>query len=247
MKRLTALMLTCAALIGCGSDNGPGGTTLSTQERGALLGALEKAGLLETGAGAYANFVFAQLRSYGTVSLAGATPAAFSATGLQIKLVVTGAPADDNTFVASGLVGWTGLNIGTQTVDQAVSVGFFNHGAGADFPTSATASIGSGNGDGSFYIRATNSTYIATDGELTLTSASFGGSSSCRDVPTVPNIPYTCRVSTGTMQGSFSFNATRERGTGAATFSQPLTTFDVPAVRITLTADASSFAAVAAH
>ena len=62
---------------------------------------------------------------------------------------------------------------------------------------------------------------------------------SCRSATTNCNsssggVTVTCSYSTGTMTGSFGFTADRLNGTGAATFDQAVTNFELPAVRVTI-------------
>ena len=75
-----------------------------------------------------------------------------------------------------------------------------------------------------------------------MTGASFGATSDCPDVPgTVGAIVLSdCRVATGTMTGNFDFTANRVDGTGPEAHTQANTSFDLPAVQLSITLDYSA-------
>lgn len=220
-----ALALGITALSSCSSDSsGPnGGTTLTAQQRTALTTALVANGSLGSAAAAFAPFALSQLQQAGTMG-------AYTAVGLQVKYNIT-AGGQTESGIISSITGWQGLNASAQTVDKIIAASQFS--TGSTFPTSGTATFGTDAALGSYFDRSSTSNYLATAGTFNLTGASFGGSNtSCNQ--TSGGVTITCSYSTGTMTGSFGFDASRQTGTGATTFSQPSTSFDLPAVRLTI-------------
>lgn len=220
-----ALVLGITALSSCSSDNnGPGGgTTLTVQQRTALTTALLANGSLGAEAAAFAPFALSQLQEAGTMG-------DYTAVGIQVKYNIT-AGGETQSGIISSITGWQGLNASAQTVDKIIAASQFS--TGSTFPTSGTSTFDTDAALGSYFDRSTTSNYLATGGTFNLTGASFGGgNTSCNQ--SSGGITITCSYSTGTMTGSFGFDAARQTGTGATTFSQPSTSFDLPAVRLTI-------------
>ena len=224
-----------AALLsaGCGDGAGPGGA-MTAEEEASLIDALGSAGLIAAAGPLTFGTVVAQADALGAAG-------GQSAIGYQMQLVFTGDL--DAEAVSTGLLGWTALNTGANTVATAFNTGVVHPAAG--FPTTLDEAIGDGTeGNGIHYIRSSGSIYLADAGRFTMASAAFGATGECPDVPApIAGFSITsCRFATGAMTGSFDFEATLITGTGAGTFSQPLTTYDVPAVRLELVIDVQGVA-----
>lgn len=227
---LTALVGASALTAACGDDSGPGGE-LDEEEQAALLVALAEAGVFTNLATPLAfGAQFGQSPEVGEMG-------DFSAFGNQL-LVTLDFPGteDDETLVFSSITGFTNLDAGASTVDNAIFAGAIS--STSSFPNSIDeASIDQGDAFGGYYERSTTSRYIANDGQFSLTSATFGSTEDCENVPPETNgIEITsCTFSTGTMNGDFDFSSQRIAGSGVQTFTQPNLAYSVPAVRLTLT------------
>lgn len=226
--RFRAFALTCgiaASVAACGSDNnGPSGSVdLTSQQTAALSAALVSNGTLGSEAAAFAPFALSQLQSAGSFS-------GYDAVGVQVNYTVT-AGGTTQSGVMSSIIGWQGLNASAQTVDKIIAASQFS--TGGTFPSTVTGSFANSGTIGSYYDRSTASNYLATTGTFNITAATFDGSSKSCDSSS-GGITVTCSYSTGTMTGSFGFSADRANGTGPATFDQAVTSFELPAVRVTI-------------
>ncbi len=221
-----AVSLGVVALVACSSDsNGPTSGSLSAQDAAALSTALVSSGSLGADAAGFAPAALTQLRSVGTIG-------AYDAVAVQVQYTYT-IGATSQSGVISSVIGWQGLNTSAQTVDKILAAS--NYTASGTFPATETATFGSSGAIGSYYDRTTQTSYLANGGTFTVTGATFGGSSTnCNQ--SSGGFTATCSYSTGTMTGSFDFTADKvgATGTGAAAFTQPSTTFDLPAVRLTI-------------
>lgn len=226
--RFKAFALACAtaaSVAACGSDNnGPNGSVdLTAQQTAALSAALVSNGALGSEAAAFAPFALSQLQSAGSFS-------GFDAVGVQVNYTVTSG-GSTQSGVMSSIIGWQGLNASAQTVDKIIAASQFS--TGGTFPSTVTGSFANSGTIGSYYDRSTASNYLASTGTFNITSATFsGGTTSCNS--SAGGITVTCSYATGTMDGSFGFSADRTNGTGAATFDQAVTSFSLPAVRVTI-------------
>src|SRR5512132_1072815 len=222
--RFRAFALTCgiaASVAACGSDNnGPSGSVDLTSP---LSAALVSNGALGSEAAAFAPFALSQLQSAGSFS-------GYDAVGVQVNYTVT-AGGTTQSGVMSSIIGWQGLNASAQTVDKLIAASQFS--TGGTFPSTVTGSFANSGTIGSYYDRSTASNYLATTGTFNITGATFDGSSKSCDSSS-GGITVTCSYSTGTMTGSFGFSADRANGTGPATFDQAVTSFELPAVRVTI-------------
>lgn len=226
--RFRAFALTCgiaASVAACGSDNnGPSGSVdLTAQQTAALSAALVSNGTLGSEAAAFAPFALSQLQSAGSFS-------GYDAVGVQVNYTVT-AGGTTQSGVMSSIIGWQGLNASAQTVDKIIAASQFS--TGGTFPSTVTGSFANSGTIGSYYDRSTASNYLATTGTFNITAATFDGSSKSCDSSS-GGITVTCSYSTGTMTGSFGFSADRANGSGPATFDQAVTSFELPAVRVTI-------------
>lgn len=225
--RIKALALTCglAVVAACGSDNGPNGSTdLSSEETTALTQALVVNGSLGSSAAAFAPFALSQLKSSGKMG-------DYDAVGVEVNFTVTVA-GQTTSGVLSSIIGWQGLNTNTQTADKIIAVS--QNSTGGTFPPSITGTFGTGATIGSYFDRSTASNYVATTGTFNLTSGTFGtDTNDCNS--SSGGVTVTCSYSTGTMTGNFAFSADKFNGSGAATFNQPTTQFELPALRVTIT------------
>ena len=226
--RFSAFAFTCAiaaSVAACGSDNnGPSGSVdLTAQQTAALSAALVSNGTLGSEAAAFAPFALSQLQSAGSFS-------GYDAVGVQVNYTVT-AGGTTQSGVMSSIIGWQGLNASAQTVDKIIAASQFS--TGGTFPSTVTGSFANSGTIGSYYDRSTASNYLATTGTFNITAATFDGSSKSCDSSS-GGITVTCSYSTGTMTGSFGFSADRANGSGPATFDQAVTSFELPAVRVTI-------------
>jgi len=231
MRPRVLLPLAAAAAMlfaGCGDGTGPGGA-LTAEEEASLIEALGSAGLIAAAGPLTFGAVVAQADDLGAAG-------GQSAVGYQMQIVFTGGLEAE--AVSTGLLGWTQLNTGANTVATAFNTGVVQPGGG--FPATLDEAIGDGTeGNGIHYISSSGSIYLADAGRFTMSSAVFGATDECPDVPApIAGFSITsCRFATGTMAGSFDFEATLITGTGAATFSQPPTAYAVPTVRVELVID----------
>ena len=223
-------IVAAAALLsgGCGDGTGAG-EAMTAEEEASLIEALGSAGLIAAAGPLTFGVVVAQADELGAAG-------GQAAVGYQMQLVFTGDLEAE--AVSTGLLGWTGLNTGTNTVATAFNAGVVHPAAG--FPAMVDEPIGEGTeANGVHYIRSSESIYLANAGRFTMSSAAFGTTDACPEVPE-PIVGFSitsCRFATGTMAGSFDFEATLIAGTGAGTFTQPPTSYDVPAVRVELVID----------
>lgn len=230
MGLATGAVLVLAA---CGDGNDPGGE-LDEQEQAALVQALAAEGILDAGAAV----AFGPLLGESEVGSFGD----FAAVASQVKITAI-TEEGSNTITTVGVTGWNGLNTGNNTVAEALSVIAFEE--TGTFPGTVDADIGGGSAAAFYFDGATDSHYYpGTGGLFAMTGASFGGTTDCPNIPDdIPGIEITeCRFATGTMQGSFDFEADRIDGSGPETFTQANTSYDLPAVQLSMTIDYTGLA-----
>lgn len=128
--------------------------------------------------------------------------------------------------------GWTDFNAGAATVGSSLLVqsNYFE----AALPASISTTVQPGFPSGEMYAlyTAESTRYGGTDGELELSMSGFGRFEDCPGVPPWDSTFLEfirCRYSVGTMAGNFRFNAVSSIGDA---FSQPSTSFELPAVRL---------------
>ncbi len=230
MRAGLLLTVSAAGLLasGCGEGTGPG-EAMTAEEEAALIEALGSAGLIAAAGPLTFGAVVAQADELGTAG-------GQAAVGYQMQLVFTGGLVAE--AVSTGVLGWTGLDTGARTVATAFNASVLRPELG--FPMTLDEQIGgSAPGSGIHYIKSSGSIYLADTGTFTMSSGTFGAMADCPDLPDpIEGFAVTaCRYATGTMAGSFDFDATLITGSGAGSFSQPQTAFDVPAVRVELVID----------
>jgi hypothetical protein len=230
MRKLM-VALAAGAVLGlgaCGDDNGPGGD-LDEQEQAALIQALGTEGMLAP----FAAIPFGPMLGEADVGTMGD----FSAVASQVKITLVSGEGSE-TFIYTGITGWQGLDAGANAVERALSI--FHTAAGGTFPATIDAEIPGDGASAFFFDGTTDSHYFpGSDGVFRLTGSSFGATSDCPDVPGSVGavILSDCRVATGTMTGSFDFVAGRVDGTGPESHTQANTSFDLPAVQLSITLD----------
>lgn len=226
-------MMAALALGACGDESGPGGD-LSESEQQALVTALAQSGAL----GLNYAVPFALTAGLAQGAEVG-TLGSMSAWGSQ-ALITADYPGveDDQTLSYTSITGWSNLNAGNQTVDNAVWVVAAS--STSSFPNQIDEAVMlDDQAFAGYWERATNSQYFVNPGEgqFTLATTSFNSPQDCENVPELGNgISITeCTYAIGTMTGDFDFVADRITGTGVETFTQPNIAYDVPAVRLTIT------------
>ena len=231
-KFMLAMAAACTlTLAACGDDNGPGGD-LDEQEQAALIQALGTEGMLAP----FAAIPFGPMLGEADIGTMGE----FSAVASQVKITLING-AGTQTFIYTGITGWQGLDAGKHTVERAVSL--FHTEAGGTFPATIDADIPGDNAAAFFFDGTTDSHYYPGEsGVFRVTGASFGSTSDCPDVPgSVGAVVLSdCRAATGTMTGNFDFTADRVDGTGPDTHTQANTSFELPAVQLSITLDYSA-------
>src|SRR5918993_1090893 len=127
---LTALVGAAAITAACGDDSGPGGE-LNEDEQAALLVALAEAGVFSNFAAPLAfGAQFGQSAEIGELG-------DFSAFGSQVLLTLDlPGTGDDETVVLSSITGWTNLDAGASTVDNAIFAGVIQN--SGSFPNTVT-------------------------------------------------------------------------------------------------------------
>jgi len=219
-------------LAGCGDGTDPGGA-IDEQEQVALTQALGKAGMLGLDGGASFAALVGQASEIGTMG-------DFSALASQalITLNVEGEPTQ--SFVVTGVFGWTDLDAGSGTVGSAIALQTLQE--LTSFPSTVNSEVG-GDLFARYYVGESNSQYLGSEGTFTATASGFGAFEDCVNLPddTAFFEIVTCRYSFGAMEGDFSFDAGRITGSGPDVFSQPTLAYDLPAVRIEIEINVPQF------
>ena len=228
MRKLMLAAACALSLAACGDDNGPGGD-LDEQEQAALIQALGTEGMIAP----FAAIPFGPMLGEADIGTMGE----FSAVASQVKITLVSAEGTE-TFVYTGITGWQGLDAGAKTVEKALSI--FHTAAGGTFPATIDAEIPGEGASAFFFDGTTDSHYFPGEaGVFRMTGSSFGAASDCPDLPgSVGAVVLSdCRVATGTMAGHFDFTADRVDGTGPDSHTQANTSFDLPAVQLSITLD----------
>lgn len=249
VKRLAAVGFAATAVVAC-EEGGTG--SLNSIEKAQLASALTNSGSLGAlgPAAAWAPFAVTLLADIG--SLGAGTSAAVnrglnaSLTGVRATsyegaigvVIVYNVQGQTGTF--TGVVGWDGFTPGNNaTVAEIVSAGAVTVGStpigNVSTPIGSSATNPERAGYATYFVNATQSSYVGTSGTFTVSAQSFGtGSSNCGTGIGGANV--TCSYSVGTMSGSFSFAANRLQGSGPSTYTQSTVNFSsLPSVRMTIT------------
>lgn len=222
---MSGLLAGALAIGACGDNNEPGGA-LDEQEQAALVNALAQAGMIGFEGTAAFGALVGQATEIGTMGN-------YSALASQSMITVNIEGTPSETYVFSGLFGWSDLDAGANTVAEAIALQVFQD--IDEFPSSIDETV-DGDVIARYFLGESNSQYVATSGDFTMTASGFGGFQDCPDLPEDDEFfeVVTCRYAFGTMEGNFAFDANRITGTGPATFSQPSQSFDLPALRLEL-------------
>lgn len=240
MRTISKRAFGMAALVFAAACNENGGDSLNLAEKQALTQALSTSGAFTpVPEGAYAPFAVFMLPNIGSLS-AGTQSALNSAlsasiSGLRaasyegaigVQAIVT---AQGQSYTFTGVLGWSGLNVANNTVDEVVLSGGLTNNT---TPISTgTYTIDGTSNVGAYWIRSPSATYGAgTAGTFELTTASFTGAQvECASITETT----TCNYRTGTMSGQFNFTA--DRFGAAGTYTQtPVTFTNIPSVRLTV-------------
>ena len=234
------------AVVGC-SDTiddlvDPGGEgTLNQAEKAALINAINSSGALDgSPAAAYSTLVVGLLNEVGTISASRSRDVAQAIeNGIQLAVSRVAASSYEGAVGVQvgwdfgstemgwfmGIIGWNGLSVTDQTVDELVAVYGYELGS-STIPATATMTIGE-----DLFVQGIywdGDTYYGYSGDAEVTGSSFTGSEDC----TTQTI--TCSYSNGTMNGNFGFEAS-DRGEPASNYTQPRVSFSaVPAIKLTL-------------
>jgi hypothetical protein len=237
--KFAAVAVAMAMAAGCGDDDN-GGQSLSTAEKQALVNALQT-----TEFGGLAAFVVDVVGSVGTLDAGTVNTALTKAFDNALSLSAVGSQAADyegGVGIALqfdydvegeaysgwfyGVFGWNDINTTNNTVGEWVMVGGF--GEDGTLPSSASGTIE--DGDLFAWYSMNNTAYYGTEGEASVSSSSFSGSTDCST--SQQGITIDCEYSAGRMSGNFSFVA---MSFGEATYTQaPITFSNLPAVRMIL-------------
>lgn len=229
---MMAGLLAGVLLAGCGDGTEAGGA-LDDQEQAALTQALAQAGMLGIDGAASFGALVGQASEVGTMG-------DYSALASQALVTVNVEGEPSESFVVTGVFGWTDLDAGNSTVGSAIALQTLQE--LGSFPSSVNSEVG-GDLFARYFLGESNSQYLGSEGTFTATASGFGGFEDCDDIPedTAFFEIVTCRYSFGTMAGDFSFEANRLTGSGPDTFSQPALDYDLPAVRIEIEINVSDF------
>lgn len=247
LRRWTAALLGLVLLVSaCDDDDDDNGTgpedELTPAEAGVLADALVQAGFVDGQTAALVGVVLASVIEVGSMNV----PAPVTLTarpGLSLSLVPAGGDYEAIAFqidlsfngepqeAVSGLLGWRGLDVETGDVAELV---LWSIESEPPPPTSVSATFDL-LASGQYWEDATQSSYEANSGTATVSNAAFTTSTfDCSG--SYSGIPIECTGQDGDMTGSFGFGAELISGTGAATTTWPTTTFNIPAVRLTVDA-----------
>lgn len=242
MRTISKRAFGMAILVFAAACNENGGDSLNLAEKQALSTAISNSGaLVTTGtpAAAYGGFAVFMLPNIGTLSantsaalnsalsasISGLRAASYDgAVGVQIVFTDNA----DASYTFTGVIGWAGLNVANNTVDEVVA-------SGASTQTSTPVGNGAHTINGTtaygvYWQRTPQASFgPGTSGTFNLTNSSFTGTEvNCTSIVTQIT---SCTYRTGTMSGNFAF-AAQQQGT-ANTYNQTSVAFaSIPAVRL---------------
>jgi hypothetical protein len=233
--RRTAFFVALLVAAACSDSTGP-----ISPESAAIASAIAAAGALSGKAGGYASYAVAQLREHGRLTLA--VPAGGTAEFDAVVLLLLydaralGNPLDQGWF--NGILAWNGLDTGAGSAEHVSLVGA--EGSGDQALLTGSTGIGTymdnRGGLAQHYVRTGPVFYVGTGGTYTVASADFDTQSrDCAPPADAPPPAITCRVATGRVSGTFEWTGDRATGTGPDTHTQSAVTFDLPAIRVSLT------------
>jgi len=266
LRRGTLLALASAGVLlaACGDDdnNSPSntGTQFTAAEKSALGTAFTNTGLIpnDPTASELYGVLLGGVKSYGKITIPAALRAAptsglrlasidgqYDATGLQylLNISVNGQPSV--VGLSAGILAWSGLNVQASTVNDWISIGA-NDDTATEFPTEPISGVVPDDVDAEYYLASNEMLYEGISGNASITSSTFGSSTTdCSvDIPNVGRL--NCSYRYGSMQGSFDFVGAPISGSGEnVTFAN--TSYDLPAVRVTLSGDFTVNTAVQAE
>ena len=171
------LLLAAGALLltsGCGGDiggTGPTGPPAITAEQQAIANALANAGILAGAVGGFNILALSQVAERQQLN-------GFETFAIQVAWELLGSGGggqgpDVGWF--TGIVGWSGLNVAAETVDEAFTVGL--EGEGLTVVTTGTGQVGQhtgGFGTIALYVeRMNNAFYVGKSGTITIDDGAF--------------------------------------------------------------------------
>jgi hypothetical protein len=227
---------------GCGDDGGPSGGALSSQEKQVLANALAQADDV-TGLGGFAGSIVTLVEEVG--KLDAAAGAAFRrAVNDAVRLSATrlaAASYDGVGFAIEydyniegqvfqgffiGVVGWSGINVSANTVDELVMVGGF--GEGSTLPSSASGTIEDGDVFAIYWDGSTG--FYGTSGSASASPNFSGSSTDCSS--SSQGYTFDCSYTTGSMSGDFDFVA--DDDTGGSYEQTPISFSSLPSLRMSI-------------
>jgi hypothetical protein len=238
-RKLTAAALVVAG-VACSDSTNPNVTTLTQAEKQTLVTALSN-----TDFGALAAIVVQQVGQVGSLSAVSANAARTQAIDKALSMAVTSAAAtayegavgiaieysetvgtQTTTGWFYGVVGWSGINTSTNTIDELVLVG--GVGDTGTLPGSASGTVESG--DVFALYSASGVEYTGTSGTASASGTFTGSSTDCSASGT--GFTYDCSVVPGTMNANFNFaaiNASEQSYT-----QTPVQGASLPSIKMTL-------------
>ncbi|MGH7585094.1 MAG: hypothetical protein ACREMH_02505 [Gemmatimonadales bacterium] len=249
---LAAANLALALQLGaCDDDDDPAGpddgSTLSAAEAATLATVVSSSGAIDAETAPVVELLLGEVRDHGTITFAGASAAAagptrltmarvegdYDAIAFQALVQFSGGGDPEPPTMATGVVGWRGIDTGAGTVEEYFLVIAVELGV-SEFPTSGNEVIAASDGaEAYYYVDATTSSYSGTSGTLAWAGASFGGGSTDCST-TVGPVTINCSYLEGSMAGSLGFMAALVEGSGAPTATFADAAFDLPALRFTV-------------
>lgn len=224
-------LMLAVAVAACGGDDGPAGpgSDGGDEEYEAVVDALASSGALG-GFGGVVLLAEPGDARIGTIDVSSgdSPPESHQAFAFQYVFDVT-YEGERVQGTITGISAWIGLDVSARTVDQVLSVV-----ALSDVPGGSSVEL-TGEDGLAYYIEnagdpGARSAYFGSAGTFSVSSVSLGGSESCR----ARNTEWSCAYRTGTMSGSFEFDASN--------FAQPpgeitrSSTFSgLPLIRVTMT------------
>lgn len=247
--RFTRLSFALLALAtACDDDDDPSGpddgTSLTQLEAATLAAAVAGGGAVDPETAPLVELLLGEIREHGTISFASTRVVGagnvlarvegdYDAIAFQALVQLSGGGDPEPPTMATGVVGWRGIDTGAGTVDEyflVIAVELDQ----SEFPASGSEAVGALDGASAYYYDdASTSSYSGTSGTLSWEDVSFGGSSTDCST-TVGPVTIHCSYLEGTIVGSLGFTAALVEGTGAPTASFATTGFDLPALRFTV-------------
>ena len=260
-RGVTAALAATFVLAACSDDdNGPSntGTQFTPQEKAALTTAFINSGLLpSTGEEAQlASLLLGGIQSYGTITIpaslrtGGASglrlanvAGEYDATGIQylFDISVNGQPAF--TGLAAGLVAWSGLDVQAETVDDWINVSAADDQA-TSFPDQVSGVVPD-DVSAEYYLHSTGVFYEGISGNASITQSSFNSSTTDCSMDIQGFGTLNCSYRYGNMKGAFDFVG-EPVGVAGENVTFASTSYDLPAMRVTLSGNLTVPATVVA-